>query len=110
MYLVAGATSDFVYAGVAGVDKLIVVMHVVMPVAVHLKAKRNNAIDKPKKAKSPTACPKIVVGIVKPIPLQKTWMMRLPGPPLIGLCWHRVRKMGWVFAPIGKTAVSFAIE
>ena len=98
------------YAGVAGVGKLIVVMHAALPVAVHLEAKRNSAIDKPKKAKSPTAWPKIVVGIVKSIPLQKTWMMRLLGTPLVGLCWHRVRKMGWFFAPIGKTAVIFAVE
>lgn len=91
-------------------DKLIVVMHVVMPVAVHLTAKRSNAIAKPKKVKRPTAWPKIVVGIVKPIPLQKTWMMLLQETPLIGLRWHRVRKIWWFLALIGKVAVIFAIE
>jgi hypothetical protein len=110
LYLVAGATSNFVYAGVAGVDMLIVVMHVVMPAAVHFTAKRNNAIAKPKKAKRPTAWPKIVVGIVKPIPLQKTWMMLLQETPLIGLRWHRVGKIWWFFALICKAAVIFAIE
>jgi hypothetical protein len=98
-----------VYAGLAGVDKLIVVMHVVMPVAVHVTAKRNSAIDKPKKEKRPTAWPKIVVGIVEPIPLQKTWMMLLLDPPLITLWWHRVMKIWWFIVLIGNAAVIFAV-
>jgi hypothetical protein len=109
LYLVDGVISNFVYAGVAGVDKLIVVTHVVMPVGVHLTAKRNSAIDKPKKEKRPTAWPKTVVGIVKSIPLQKTWMMLLLDPLLIGLWWHRVMKMWWFFALIGNAAAIFAV-
>jgi hypothetical protein len=35
-----------VYAGVAGVDRLIVVMSVAMLLAVNLTAKRNGATDK----------------------------------------------------------------
>jgi hypothetical protein len=99
-----------VYAGVAGVDRLIVVMPVAMPVVVHLTAKRNSATDKPKKAKSLTVWPKIVVGIVKSIPLQKRWMMLLQGALLIGLWWHRVRKIWWLFALILKDAVIFVVE
>jgi hypothetical protein len=98
-----------VYAGLAGVDKLTVVMHVVMPVAVHLTAKGNSAIDKPKKEKRLTAWPKIVVGIVKSIPLQKTWMMLLLAPLLIALRWHRVMKIWWFFALICNAAVIFAV-
>ena len=85
MYFVAGATSNFVYAGVAGEDKLIVVMHVGLPVALHLAAKHNSATGKPKKAKNPTVWPKTVVAIEKTIRLQKTWMILLQPPPLIGL-------------------------
>jgi hypothetical protein len=99
-----------VYAGVAGVDRLIVVMPVGLPVAAHLSAKRNSATDKPKKAKSPTGWPKTVVDIVKPIPLQKKWMMLLQGPPLIGLWWHRVRKIWWFFALLLKASVIFVVE
>jgi len=78
MSFAAGATSDFVYAGIAGEDKRIVVMPVAMPVAVHLTANRNSVTAKPKKAKRPTAWTKTVVVIVKSILLQKTWMMLLP--------------------------------
>lgn len=98
------------YVGVAGVDRLIVVMSVGMLLAVHLTAKRNSATDKPKKAKSPTVWPKTVVGIVKTSPFQKRWMMLLQGPLLIGLWWHCVRKIWWVFALILKAAVIFVVE
>jgi hypothetical protein len=68
-------------------------MHVALPVALHPTAKHNSATGKPKKAKSPTVWPKIVVAIVNSLRLQKKWMMLLKKAPLIVLGCSRTREI-----------------
>ena len=110
MYFVADAIPDLVYVRVAGEDKLIVVMHVVLPVILNLTAKRNSAIDKAKKVKRPTVCRKIVVVIEKKILLQKIWMMLLPAPPLIGIMCLRSWKTGRFLALDCTVAAIFVVD
>jgi hypothetical protein len=99
-----------VYAGVAIADKRIVAMHAALQVVLNPAEERSVSTVKPKKGKRPTVWPKTAVGIVKPIHLQKTWMILLQQALCNGLCCRCRKKIRYIFAPAPGAAVIFAVE